>query len=301
MSLTSYVKEESVRERIDESFPNRGVRAQKEIEAEPQTNHYALVGTAVDYLARFELRRNTPNVQSGPWVAEISLELAREHFPGVASDVRDAIDRAKDERDEYLETGTMSRSLVESSLDLARIDGIYRGGRPPEDLGEYDEGDIEDCLRLMEVFDGCDALDGNDVYLNPEFGLASRFVGGADADIILDGKLIDFKVTGKATFKVGYWRQLVGYLVLADAHTTLHESGIYDKMGLGDDPEARPLPDIDEIGVYFARHGEFSSVPADAVYGIDGYREFGLWFVKSAMDKYEPFNDGIRNSLRTLF
>ena len=237
MSLTEFVKDQTVREQMNEMFPNQGDQARESIKAEWQTNHYTLIGTAFDYLARFWLRRNTPEAHSRPWVAETSLELAEEHFPEVAGDVRDAIDRAKDERDDYIDTGTVTRPLVESALDLARIDGIYRGGRPPKDLGEYDDGDIVDCIRLVEVLDGRDALDGDEVYLNPTFGLASTFVGGADADAILDGTFMDLKTTGKATFKADYWRQLVGYLVLADAHDTLFKSGIYDQAGLAGDLE----------------------------------------------------------------
>jgi hypothetical protein len=37
------------------------------------------------------------------------------------------------------------------------------------------------------------------VYLNPQFSLASGLVAGADADAVLDGTLIDAKITDKAT------------------------------------------------------------------------------------------------------
>lgn len=301
MSLTDFVEDPDVRKRIDETFPNQGDRAQNSVKAEWQTNHYRLVGTAFDYLARFWLRNNIPEVHTRPWVAETSLELAEERFPDIVGDLRDTIERAKRARDDYLETGTVTRQLIESVIDLARIDGIYRGGQPPTDLGEYDDGDVADCLRLLEILDDCPAIEGDEAHLNPVFGLASAFVVGADADAILDGTFIDLKTTGKPTFKADYWRQLVGYLVLADAHDTLVVTGIYDQLGLGDDPEMRPLPNINAFGVYFARHGELSTVSTDVVYEADGYMEFRTWFVETAIGKYEPFDDGIRDAILMLF
>lgn len=300
MSLTDFISNQDVRDRLDRDLPNQGDRAQQDIKAQWQTNNYPLVGTAFDYLARFWLRKNVDTVHTRPWIAETSLELAEEHFPEVVDDVRDAIDQAKDERDDYLESGTATRDIVESSLDLARIDGIYRGGRPPNKLGTYDDGDIVDLLRLLEVLDECDAIAGDEVHLNPTFGLASSFVAGADADAILDNTFVDVKTTGKATFKADYWRQLVGYLVLADTHNLLWQTGIYDHLGVEDDPMVRRLPDIDEFGIYFSRHGELVAVSADEVYDADGYREFRSWFIDKALDEYEPFDEGVRSAIQEM-
>lgn len=301
MSLTDFISNSDVRDRVTEHFPNQGERAERDIKAQWQTRNYLLVGTAFDYLARFWLRRNVDTFHARPWVAETSLDLAEEHFPEVVDDVRDAIERAKDARDDYLGTGTASRDLVESSLDLARIDGIYRGGQPPSDLGSYDEGDIVDLLKLLEALDECEEIEGDEVHLNPTFGLASGFVGGADADAILDNTFIDLKTTGKATFKVDYWRQLVGYLVLADAHKMLHETGVYDQLGVANEPDIRRLPSIDEFGVYFCRHGELITIPAEVVYEADGYREFRSWFIERALEEYRPFDEDVQRPILRLF
>jgi hypothetical protein len=40
--------------------------------------------------------------------------------------------------------------------------------------------------------------------LNPDFGFASKLVGGADADIVLDSTLIDIKTVKAATLKPEY-------------------------------------------------------------------------------------------------
>lgn len=100
----------------------------------------------------------------------------------------------------------------------------------PTALGEYETGDIVDCIRLFEILDTNEALAGSEVVLNPTFGLASQAIGGADADCILDGTLVDIKTTGNAAFKPDYWRQLVGYLTLADIHERIFQTGVYDRL-----------------------------------------------------------------------
>ncbi|MDZ7730626.1 MAG: hypothetical protein U5K37_06450 [Natrialbaceae archaeon] len=300
MSLTSFVKRESVRDRFDEKFPNKGNRAENDICVEWQSNQYRLVGTAFDYLVRFWLRRHATDIQSRPWVAEASLEIAHEEYPGIVEDLTNRIDRAKEARDTYLESGESTESLLEASLDLARIDGIYRGGDPPVDLGEYDSNALSDCRELLEILDETNVLTGDEVDLNPAFGVGSALVGGADADVILDGTLIDIKTSSKATFKIDYWRQLVGYLLLADIHADLNQWQFYEQLGIGEDPNCRAYQDIDSFGVYFARHGELSTVSSDIVYDHPGYMDVRSWFIEEAIDAYEPMDHAFREELRTI-
>lgn len=50
--------------------------------------------------------------------------------------------------------------------------------------------------------------------LNPYFGIGSRIVGGADADIYIDGTLYDFKVIKKNGWSSAYATQIIGYYLL---------------------------------------------------------------------------------------
>lgn len=303
MSLTEFVGEPAIRERLDEEFPNDGERAESQLSADWLTKNYTLVGTAYDYLFRFWLRRNVDKVVTEPWVAEDGLRVAETLYPEYTSDIEETIQRVEHLRDEFLETGTLSRSLVEGTLDLARIDFIYRATVPPEDLGEYDENDVIDCIRLVELLEEQETFKtASFAVLNPTFGLASDFVRGADADAIIDGTLVDVKATRQATFKVDYWRQLVGYLVLADAHRTLAESGAYDDLGLDEEAErGQQFPSIDSFGVYYARHGELSTVPSSLIYDADNYPEFRSWFINEALDMYRPFDSPLDTAVRTMF
>ena len=69
--------------------------------------------------------------------------------------------------------------------------------------------------------------------LNPNF-VASRFLGGADADLILGNRLIDIKTVQKVRINRDYLWQLAGY-VLADLDNNY---------------------EIEEVGFYFSRHGQ---------------------------------------------
>ncbi len=75
--------------------------------------------------------------------------------------------------------------------------------------------------------------------LNPTF-LGSAYVGGADADLVVDGCLIDIKTSTFPQIKAEYLHQLAGYLLL-DFDDKLH---------------------IDAVGIYMARQGELVQWPA---------------------------------------
>lgn len=74
--------------------------------------------------------------------------------------------------------------------------------------------------------------------LNPTF-MGSAYVGGADADLVVDGCLIDIKTSTFPQIKAEYLHQLAGYLLL-DFEDKLH---------------------IDSLGIYMARQGELVKWP----------------------------------------
>ena len=99
---------------------------------------------------------------------------------------------------------------------------------------------VDDICRLSEAF--FHAFDGRfsgNAVLNPRFQ-GSGDVGGADADIIVDGCLVDFKATVKASIeKVRGLYQLIGYLLL----------DYDDEYG------------IEKLGLYMARQGQVIEWP----------------------------------------
>lgn len=76
--------------------------------------------------------------------------------------------------------------------------------------------------------------------LNPTFA-GSTDVGGADADLIVDGCLLEIKTTKAMSLDAEWLRQLFGYLLL----------DYYDRYA------------IRTVGVYLARHGEMLTWQVD--------------------------------------
>ena len=58
MSLTSFLRNRDVVARIKPLRPKRPRVIPAELQVEPRTNHYAIVGGAFDYLLRFGLQRH---------------------------------------------------------------------------------------------------------------------------------------------------------------------------------------------------------------------------------------------------
>ncbi len=78
MSLTSVLKSDrELAHRLASLLPIAGAPQQSELptRAPPRTKHYALVGTAFDYLFRFEVQRRNPSANAGEWVATAAVDM----------------------------------------------------------------------------------------------------------------------------------------------------------------------------------------------------------------------------------
>ncbi len=74
MSLTSFVKDNDVKEFFKENLEMPEFTITGNILAHPRTANYGLVGTAFDYLLRFYIQHLNPKVKRREWIAEIALE-----------------------------------------------------------------------------------------------------------------------------------------------------------------------------------------------------------------------------------
>jgi hypothetical protein len=92
---------------------------------------------------------------------------------------------------------------------------------------------VDDLCSMFSLFyEGYHHLLLEPHILNPSFS-GSKYVGQADADIIVNGCLIDFKASIAPEIEARYLHQLAGYLLL-DFDDELH---------------------IDSVGIYMARQG----------------------------------------------
>jgi hypothetical protein len=147
-------------------------------------------------------------------------------------------------------TGAALERAADCALVCARLEQRYRmGDRRARELGLADpavgvpsglDGAIKACLvspatraDLVSVSE-VGLVDTSDLYrasvlaIDPTFGLSDA-VGGADADLIADGLLIDFKSgKGRSLVSAKEIYQLIGYSLLdADDHYAISSVGIH--------------------------------------------------------------------------
>ena len=133
--------------------------------------------------------------------------------------------------------------LLPDCIVLANLEVVARGG---EDLGNknifhIDNQEVQDLKNQVSLLDSHMWQRENNVVLNPMFGDSSRYIGGADADVLIDGTLIDIKSYQCLKVDRHIQRQLMGYYIL-----NLREG----------DPSR-----LHSLGVYFARHGILHTIP----------------------------------------
>ena len=280
-----------------DEFPLERITLKGDIKAPPMTKHYSLVGTAFDYLLRFYLEKENPNCVTEPWVAESAVPLlnaadklkndvavstedlkyiqtavmleqssTRTDLARTSKTAGHLLDEAKNSYEMYLRAGDMSDSLISSSIILAQMDVPYRAGRLPSDFGHVNPDDIKDLRNLISLADPRIFKAKNACYLNPTFGYGSNLVGGADADVIVDGTLIDIKTVKTLKFTREMYNQLIGYYVLAKL----------GKVGGNSDVQ------ISRLGVYFSRYGVLHLISAEQIENNPGFPRFVMAFEKMA-------------------
>jgi len=296
MSLTSFLKIKDVKEAFKQ-FKKPPFKIQAELLAPPLTNHYSLVGTAFDYLLRFYIKRMNPNAIEKEWISEVALrgleatlppesklspELLRKvitedsaksvlHDVAIYKKVKGIVEAARRVYSKYVKDGIMSSDLFRAVLLLAQVDVIYRADFVDKNLGNVDQGDIKDLRNLISIVKPEYFKAREMCLLNPTFGEASRLVGGADCDLIIDDAIIDIKTTKKPELIRGYFDQLIGYY-------TLQKIGGIDGM-----PSNRG---IKRLGIYFSRYAYLYFVNVRDIIREDTFPNFIEWFKKRASLEY---------------
>lgn len=264
MSLTSHLDDKSspIRHFLYENFPNTQpfLKESRQVIRTSTTLRpsgpvpYSTIGTALDYRLRYYFEV-TPKEELVAWLGclistgrttlvadnpPINTELADEFFASL-QDVLDTLQpkhRMLNRPDE--------ERLAKYCFVLALFEQVFRAGlgiRSP--LFEQKFTNFQELLKLAtmtSVNDMCElsflfyeqfkGAFQSSVVLNPAFA-GSRDVGGADADFILDGNLVDIKATVNPKIDSIWIYQLLGYVLL----------DYNDEYG------------ITSIGLYMARQG----------------------------------------------
>ena len=266
MSLTSLIRsDKELRDKIRATFRRHKLEKNRPLLVEPLTKRkcYGLVGTAFDYLFRFFLERiNDVQNNQKIWISEQAIELLLSHRK-VYEAGNKIIDNVKELKNEYIETGKLSQELIRQTLRMSYIDPIFRAGVGIEYIGmDADKADIEDIENQFHLIEEELFVAKETCLLNPTFGKASSLVGGADADFLIDDKLIDIKTTKKLELNLNDFCQIVGYLVL-------HRIGGIDE---------RKEIDISQLGIYYSRYGYLFLFNIHDLIDGDSLQAFTEWF-----------------------
>lgn len=286
MSLTSTLRHDAQFRTLFKAFFDKPrLPSGPEIQAPPQTENYAMIGTAFDYLLRFEVARlNLAKMgveRRCGWIAEIAAQ--RVINSKIRKKAKEQVKTAREMRDLYISTGEITDDLLRSVINLARLDPIYRAGVGQHLIGaDIDSGDIDDLSKLLSIVPKEKFKANNLCLLNPTFGMASHLVGGADADLVADDMIIDVKTTKIWSLKRRSFDQLLGYYTL---HAIDGVGGI------------RPKPSIRRVSIYFSRFGVLHTFNIKDLITRKRFRQFKEEFQQYWKDREREQRDPLREAL----
>ncbi len=294
MSLTNFLDMKDVNAKVKPLRPRQRRMLDVPLKVEPRSDRYSLVGTAFDYLLRFELQRRAPYAVSETWIAELALPriwVEKEHgFVGIdrlrgvdpkyymppqliAKYARQAVADAKVAVCAYMRETAPSKGvqaeMASHAIRLANFDPVFRGAmKLAPTFREVHSEDIDDLLEMLAIVPFEQLLHPTIILLNPSFGETSRLVGGADADLIAGDFLVDIKATKKPAMDEKQLDQLLGLFLLARKHRVVNPD----------------FPAINRLGLYFARHGLLWSLDASDWMMHPEFGEIETWFFQHAAE-----------------
>lgn len=224
-----------------------------------------LVGTAFDYAARFMIANKLSNKDLAlKSTIGLVAEIGARKFNGIGlyNNITEEYNKHINNIRKYIigSEQDITIKILESCIYLSLLERLAR--MPQKNMDETYKllqaldifhAEIEDLHNLCKVFKSC-MLDRKVkkeslVVFNPKFGEIAFYIGGADADIYIDGALYDFKTTRKKGYTSVETGQLVGYYILAQYGNCISDTHS-DLYGLN----------IDRLAFYKARFGEIEYI-----------------------------------------
>lgn len=227
------------------------------------------IGTAFDYIARFIIAKEVCDKEEKVLkgiVAHAGMKLILDNELVKGKQLEKIIHlygKSLEEIKYFLNNKESTyEDIVNAVCFLAKLEAISRGGgilpkNGAKGILEIDEEIKRDVTKMSEVFNNVFIVSGlvkptSDVVFNPQFGITSELVGGADADIYIDGILYDFKSSKNSGYKWKDVAQLYGYYLL-DCLNKINPL-LNDITSIGN-------REIKELAIYSARFGIINSYP----------------------------------------
>ncbi|EHP50499.1 MAG: hypothetical protein E7D79_09830 [Clostridium perfringens] len=223
-----------------------------------------IIGTAFDYMARFIILKYTKSSFNDVFenfiyyrtIIYLKEEVSIEELKKIEN-LEDNINKSIKEYSLNSEDLMPDRDMIIQVCKMARLELYRRSGFIMTDnfienlLGEEEGFVIEDLSKLghdfINKFISSDLIRTDSIVIyNPTFGAQSIKVGGADADIYIDGVLYDFKTTKNPGYASKEAMQIIGYYLLDYVCKLKNNTFECSLIGY----------DIEKVAFYKARFGE---------------------------------------------
>ena len=109
------------------------------------------------------------------------------------------------------------------------------------------------------------------MHFNPTFGIASKLVGGADCDLVIDDAIIEIKTVKDLEFSRDF-NQLMGYY-------TLYKIGGIDGM--------KKRAKINRLGIYYSRYAKLYYINLYDIINPRTFPGFIKWFRDKATERHK--------------
>lgn len=278
--------------KFKETFLKPKISDNPELLAPALTKKWSITGHAFDYLLRFHLKQKYPELtdDNDHWIAEQGLPFIkmRKGTPHLFRAASKIIKDSKNQYSLFLKTGKLEDNLVRSCILLSKIDSIVRTGDEfyPDTLEEFlevDENIVRDLKKLISIVPFDEFQPNIGILLNPKFGLGSQVIGGSDADLMIDNTIIDIKVTKNLYLTPEMWYQIIGYYLIY----CIDMIDVLESKKLVRYPGFQKNVIVNQIGIYFARHGYLWTVGIDNI--LKPGKEFDdivSWLIECGYKEY---------------
>lgn len=300
--VTELIQKDTIRSEIDATFPNNNAGPQSNLQVEHQGYSHSLLGNVLEELLRYWIEHTTETVREPPLHYKTNFgnnnrrikwnkssqpiwgtnELG-ESQGGEPSESRKS---ARRKRDAFIETGLNVDQAIQAALWFVGQDNAVDSDLKKEQ-NSFESDLIDELQDLFHIIRQQNIFDGEEAVLSPNFG-QRRYIIEGHADLLIDNVLLDIKTTADPTFKNQYWRQLICYYTIASIDRKLKEIS-YGRADFD-------YPEIDAIGIYFARFGEAVTISKESfIQNREDFENFRAWLTNKAIEinghsqkDYEP-------------
>lgn len=273
-----------LREKLAKEFPMPTFNLKSEIKAPPLTTNHGIVGMGFEYLLYKHIRtlnKNCENRILRPSLSEIAsladyiLNWPIDYIPIKALSENDIEFRRQFDRiglwplerrnnNEYRKFQYQRQELNDTQI----IEKYNRYYIFLEIIGRkkgcnHEINDIMDIISLISLVDDKLFTSEQKCYICPSFGETSIRLG-AQADLIIGNTLIDIKTTVNLKLSREYFNQLICYYILSLIG------------GINENHEEKS---IENIGIYFSRHGILWTIPISELGDSQKFESFRKWFI----------------------